>query len=300
VEIGSARIETGAGRACVSSGRPLTYLNEDEGSGAVMPKVNIEKKMSGFEFSIVLDGDKIDMSKFLEAVGSFLRLLRSVEAGDTVAWKLATLHYSSPAVIGCVGSAKKKDAPNNASVVARRVMEGLDKLEQGERPKTFSDEALEAAKRLSEMRGRGGIKKVAVIGQNGGKPVTSPLGPKVAATVDDLIGPKYDSIGSVHGRLVVVSARGGVLSCSIHDKASGKAVRCEFPDPLKASVLGAFDSTVVGFGRVSRDSSGNPRVIQLTSIEPSEDNELPQSLAGIDPDITEGLDVVEYLKRRWE
>ena len=28
--------------------------------------------------------------------------------------------------------------------------------------------------------------------------------------------------------------------------------------------------------------------------------ELPQSLAGIDPDITDGMDVVEYLKKRWQ
>jgi len=265
-----------------------------------MPKLKIEKRDLGFEFSIVLDGDKIDMNRFLEAIGSFLRLLRTVEAGDTVTWKLATLHYSSPAVIGCIGAPKKKGAPNNAPLVARSVMEGLYDLECGGRPKAFSDEALEAARRLSELRGKGGIRKVAVIGQSGGKPVTSLLSPKVAAAVEEIIGPKYESIGSVQGELVLVSSRGGVLRCNIQDKVSRKAVRCEFPNSLKADVLNAFDRVVVGFGTVMRDSSGNPRIIKLTSIDPVPETELPQSLAGIDPEITGGLDVVEYLKRLWE
>lgn len=258
-----------------------------------------------YELRITLDGDRIEMKAFLDAVSTFVHLLRTVDEtvsrSRSVRWRLATLRYSSPAVVGCVGEPRSLNTPDQAPLVGRAVLSGLGQLERRVRPTAFSDEALDLAKHLADLKDRGGIQRVSIAEPHADQPATLTLTREIAAAVDDLIGAKYESLGSIIGRLELVSSHGGMLRCNIYEDASGKPVRCDFPETLKKAVLDAFDQRVHAAGTIKRDASGQPRHITLDSLEV-----LPTgaprsaSITGLAPDFTDGLDSADWLDNRWE
>lgn len=254
-----------------------------------------------YEFAISLSGEHIDAKAFLEAVASAVGLLKSVENGQAIRWRLATLRYSSPATIGFVGESRKRQPVHRPEDVGHTVMAGLEALEGGKPPRGFSDESLELAKKIAGLKGHGGIESVVLTSQNGTGSATLPVTPRTAATVDDMIGSKYQSQGAVEGRLEVVSSHGGVLRCNVYERVLGRAVRCDVPRHLRKDVLDLFDQDVIASGIVSRDGNGLPRHVALEAIRPFEtDANLPASLAGLAPDFTEGVDSVDYIKKRWQ
>ena len=258
-----------------------------------------------YEFRISITGDRIEMTAIKDALAELLRLLKAVEErvalGKGVRWQLATLSYSSPVVIGCIGVPRnrKRNAPDYSELIGRTALAGIRDLERGVRPPDFSDEALEVSRRLASLRGRRGVRDVLLMDENGATPTPLSLTPRTLAAVEDFIGVKSESFGSVDGRLEVVSAHGGI-TCSIYESLTGKAVRCEVPEELRRKVLDAFEGRVIATGIVRRDASGQPRVLalhDLTRVESGTEEFV--SLAGIAPDFTDGVDSAEYIKGRW-
>ncbi len=255
-----------------------------------------------FEFSISLSGDHIDAKTFLDAVTNAVKLLRAVEGGSAIRWRLGTLRYSSPATIGFVGEPKRRDSQYRPEYVGQTLIAGLESLEGNQSPKGFPEEALELAKKLSGLKGQGGVSNVVLTARNGDVALrTVPLTQRTAATVEDIIGTKYESLGSIEGRLEVVSSHGGIFRCNVYERTLLKAVRCDVPERLRREVLELFDREVIASGTVSRDGAGIARHIALESIRPIErEPQLPQSLAGLAPDFTEGTESVDYIKNRWK
>lgn len=252
------------------------------------------------ELSISVAGERIEAQTFLEAVSTFLRLLRAVDTQQAVRWRLATLRYSSPAVVGFVGEPRSKKKPDVAAEVAHTLVSGLASLDRGERPAAFQDDALELSKRLAELKGRGGVESILLIDQDA-RLHSLAITPRVAASVDEFIGIKYESIGAIEGRLELVSSHGGMLRCNVYERVLGRPVVCDVSADLKRAVLEAFDQEVRARGIVKRDASGQARQIRLESLEvipPSE--KPPESLAGLAADYTDGSDTVEYVKSRWK
>lgn len=246
------------------------------------------------------------MQAFLEAISTFVDLLRDVDRSlgrqTSIRWRLATLRYSSPAVVGCVGEPRKPNQPDMTPLVVRTVLAGFEELEEGRRPKGFSDDALESAKRLADLRGQRGVHDVTILDPGSEDPQKGihVISRRVSVTVDELIGAKFESMGSVDGRLEVVSSHGGNLTCNVYEMVTGKPVKCTVPREKKAVVLEYFDSMVRAFGTIWRDSSGYPRRIDVESIEPLETRLTVAPLPELGDKITGGLDIAEYLKRQWE
>jgi hypothetical protein len=258
-----------------------------------------------YEVSISLSGTNLDAKTFLDAAQSFLRLLglvdETISQKRSIRWRLSRLHFGSPATIGVMGEPRRRASQDAPQIIGGAVLAGLEMLENGDRPITFPDEALEAAKSLSSLRERRGIDWVSLSEQNGAAPKTLTISARTAATVVEYIGPRFESFGSVEGRLEVISARGGV-SCNVYEPVFGKAVKCEVPEHLKSVVLAAFEKKVVASGRLGRDSSGQPRRLVLESIDvPDQTTETPiSSILGLAPDFTDGEDTAEWLKKRWQ
>ena len=254
-----------------------------------------------YELSISLNGERIEAKAFLGAVSTFLRLLDCVDAQKAVRWRLATLRYNSPATIGFVGEPRKKRGPDDAQEVGRTLVSGLASLSKGQRPTTFDDIALELAKGLAELKGHGGIDSLLLIDQNGAAPTTLPISPRIAASVDEFIGARYESLGMVEGRLELVSSHGGVMRCNVYEKLLGKPVKCFVPNEMRATVLESFDQDVVAHGIVKRDASGQARQIALHHLDRvTKVSNPPRSLAGLAPDFTDGVDSADYIKGRWK
>lgn len=265
-----------------------------------------------YRLSLRIDGE-ITIEAFNEAVTNFLRLLREVEqsvAGERfIKWTLREMHRSSPALMTWEGTTRArrrklnetpKPTPDYAPVVGAAVLSGVGKLERGEgRPESFSDDALDASLNLSRVKMRRAITTLALIGENGDKGANVlDVTERVAASVKDIIGPKYTAPGSVEGVLQAINSR-GLLYFVIYDSIFGSRVRCDIPDTLKPRALAAFDERVLVTGMVARDAEGHPRYIKAHDIEPIRSEGLPQSIRGLDPDFTGGLSSTEYLKRGW-
>ena len=259
-----------------------------------------------YELRISISGDKIEVAAIKDVLAHFLKLLKMVEhqvaSGNGVRWRIATLSYASPVVIGCVGEPKsrKRGAPDFARAIGATLIEGMAALEAGKRPPGFSDDALEISKKLAASRGRRGAKEILVMEANGELPVPLSLTARTVASVEDFIGVNSESVGSVEGRLEVISAHGGI-TCNVYEALTGKVVRCEVPDEMKSDVLAAFEQRVIASGIVRRDKSGQARQIVLRRLE-----QIPAdsggyiSIAGIAPDFTNGVESAKYLKERWQ
>ncbi len=198
---------------------------------------------------------------------------------------------------------RAKPIADHAPAVGEAVLSGIEQLEGNKgRPPTFSDEALEATKRLAHLRVRSGITGLSLVGSNADpkkEKKALALTERAAATVDDIIGPKYTAPGTVEGTLQAIHSR-GELYFAIYDSIWGGRVKCDIPEALKRKALDAFDQRVLVRGIVSTDASGHPRQVKVEHIEALPDrDQLPQSIRGLDPDYTAGLDVADYVTKRW-
>lgn len=269
-----------------------------------------------YRLSLRIDGE-ISIEAFRDALANFLHLLREVEqsiAGDrAVRWTLDRLYHGSPAVMTWKGTPRPPKRKRGQAetpvqdfvpVVAKAILSGVSKLERGEgRPEAFTDEALESTLNLARLKMRRGIHALALIGENGSTPQPEPptvleVTERVAASVNEIIAPRYTAPGAVEGRLQAISSR-GQLHFVIYDSVFGVRVRCDIPDTLKPRALAAFDERVLVTGLVARDAEGHPRYIKVNDIESIKPQELPQSIRDLDPDFTGDLSDAEYLKRGW-
>lgn len=266
-----------------------------------------------YRLSLRIDGE-ITIEAFNEAVASFQRLLREVErsvAGErAIKWTLREMQRSSPALMTWEGTTRPRrrkrnetprPTPDYAPMVAAAVLSGVGKLERGEgRPDSFTDDALDASSDLSRVQARRAITTLALIGENGNReqgPSVLNVTARVAAAVKDIIGPKYSAPGAVEGVLQAINAH-GLLYFVIYDSVYGSRVRCDIPDRLKRAALDAFEKRVLVGGMVARDSEGHPRHVSVDSIRSLDAEALPDDLPA-DPDFTDGLEIGEFLRRRW-
>lgn len=266
-----------------------------------------------YRLSLRIDGD-ITIEAFRDALANFLRLLREVEesvAGErTIRWTLEELRRTSPAVMTWKGTErtrrrKKAQAvrPDYAPIVGNALISGVRRLERGQgRPEEFSDDALEATLNLARIKTRRGVNMLSLIGENGADTTTAEpnvleVTERVAASVREIIAPRYTAPGAVEGTLQAINSR-GLLYFVIYDSIFGARVRCDIPDRLKPDALAAFDHRVLVSGMVARDAEGHPRHIQVQSIDAIDPKALPQSLP-VDPDFTGGLEIGDYLRRGW-
>lgn len=264
-----------------------------------------------YQLSLIVDGD-LTLEGFCDAVSNFIEMLHEVDSSvsgrRSIRWRLVGLRHGSPAQVICAAEPKRPrrhaEVLDAAPVVWESVITGVQRLEEGarERPRWFSDAALEAASRLARLRSRRGIHSVAITGERTDREKVArrqEITERAAATVEDLIGPKYTAPGSVEGRLQGVNSR-GVWTFTIYEHLWGGRVVCILPETLRHKALELFDQRVMVTGTVSTDASGHPRHVKVATLESvPEAAALPQTLRGIDPDYTSGIESSAYVKKRW-
>ena len=148
-----------------------------------------------------------------------------------------------------------------------------------------------------------------MIGKNGatGIVVSSPttpthiatLSPKAAVHIDELLPTKYSALGSVEGRMEMISLH-ATPKFVVYHAITQRAVACKFDREQLDKIKDILGVRVNVYGTVSYNAKGEPlRVEDIIDIRLlKEEHELPtiRELHGIDPDFTGGLDSVEYLR----
>ena len=245
------------------------------------------------------DRDYIPIEPFLEAVGDTLSLLNDLDAAisarprGTLRWLIADLGRGS-ATLTLMPETIVEDIDVGTEVV-NRFVDGLDQINrEATPPPYFTDEVLEKARGLASVLGAG-VKRIEVQGPVRKTVITQ----RLAANVDEIIGKEYEYSGSVEGTLEMISVH-GEGSFNVYHAISGRRVQCNLPKHLLETAKEALGRRVLVHGRLRVNAKGHPRRVLVEGIRVlGREEELPKAkdIRGILPDLTEGLETTEYLRR---
>lgn len=169
----------------------------------------------------------------------------------------------------------------------------------GETPAHFSQDNLIAIRDIVRQLGRDGVNGV------GYKPANeSPveLTPEVETELDKLVGVRYRAVGSIEGRIELVSVSRRSRRFNITHERTLRAIRCNLPENIEATAIDAMRDRrrVVATGMVAYN--GKDEAITLDVRQPLRflglASELPRSadLAGSDRDITGSMSTEDYVR----
>ena len=235
--------------------------------------------------TIDIEGPRVTLGQLVDATTHFLELLRAVDREVTGApqgalnWVVDNIQGGSVHLGAAPIPVTPEVPPDMAHAVVLAVANGLSEIQEGpKRPPFFSDAALRHAKDLSRVVG-GGVTALAVRMGTQKIAVTQ----RIAAHVDELIGGKVASIGSVEGRLEMLSVHASPYF-NVYEAISGRPVRCYFPPSLMDEVKLAFGKRVQVFGTIYSRRTGEPvdmRVEEIVAFPEEGDLPLPDDVEGI-------------------
>jgi hypothetical protein len=246
----------------------------------------------------------VQADAFLAAAKDFLDVLRDVdrvvsgERKGTLKWVIQGLHTSSlVADFACV---RRDDAAEDFSVnVPDSAYRGLVLLEGEARvPDNFSATGLGHVARLAGRQGRCGVTALKVVRLDDKQ--ETPVTPKAGENAKAALAPSTKGIGSVMGRLEMVSLHRRPFF-NVYDACTRRAVRCDFDRAKELDeVKAALGRRVLAAGLLHRNKVGQAVRVTLKSLQiiPFE-NELPtvDDLVGISPDFTGDMTTDEYLRK---
>lgn len=253
------------------------------------------------ELSVVINGtaERIDAEAFVNALRCSLDILGELDAAISLRrrgilrWAIGVLQRESPAVVSFQAVPMEHAVDISPQVVAS-YLDGLELLAtDGTLPPLFSDDALEALKRLARLTSDGQLSLEVRSGQR-----SVILRERVAAAVDELIGHTYTATGSVEGTLEMVTVHGqGYFR--VYDSIHGWGVPCYFQTQILDTIRSSLGHRVVVNGTVRNDRMGKPLNMRVESLEifPQEaDLPTPVQLRGIAKGMTQGRSAEDYLR----
>lgn len=220
------------------------------------------------------------------------------QRGRTISWRVADLGTRSlDAEI--VGHVKKSRTEKDAQKIGHSFVTGIAQLAKGEElPAYFSLTAVERIRKLAGSLEKNGAKGFAA--EYVDEHLVSHVSPDANDEIRKLTRTTSKAIGSVTGRLAVVSLAGKKNRFETYDELTRRAVRSTFADDRLEEVRAALGCRVIVSGIVWRNNRGQPlRVDQarITRIRPEEELPSTAELTGSDPGFTGSLSTEEYLRR---
>lgn len=216
--------------------------------------------------SFSLDGPEVLWDVFVQGASSLNHILRAVESEisgskPAIDWVIRTFSKSSPLVVELIAKPPSLDAlSDTVSKTINAVSDGLRQIEsQASRPRYFNDRALTSAKALSELRDRN-VTSISVRNGHDTVQVTKHM----SVNVDELIGPKTSSEGTVEGTLEIVSIH-GKPEFSIFEPMTGNKVRCFFPPEELDRIVGAFGRRIAAHGQIFANAAGRRLSVRIDS-----------------------------------
>ena len=256
--------------------------------------------MVAAEITVSVEGQTPDLlaQPFLDAMDRSLEILRDLDSGitmrrrPTLRWAIANMHIGSPAVmtLRALPPSTGKDVSQD---VVNRYVEGLELLERGERlPAFFSEDALNAAKRLGNLT-RGNERVVVV--RTGLRSVK--ISQRISVNIDEMVNRTYVSDGSVEGIMEMVTLHENTYF-RVYDSVQGWGVPCYFRQESLDEVRDALGKRVSITGRLRGDRRGKPESMLVSGIRVLGLELLPTpgEIRGIAQGMTGGLKSEEHLR----
>ena len=257
--------------------------------------------MGDTELTVSVEGQAPELlvQPFLDAVSNTLDILGdldiaiSLRGRRTIRWSIGSLHYGRPTVITMQARPPASGRDVGPDVV-RHYIDGLETLARGqELPAYFSEDALQAAKRLADLA-RDDARTITIRSDSRSFQVTQ----RISVNVDELINRFHVAEGSLEGVIEVVTLHEHTYF-RIYDAIHGWGIPCYFGSDLLNEVREALGKRVSVSGLLRSDRLGKPETMRVRSIRLFvDDEELPsvQQIRGIAKGMTGGKLAEDYLR----
>jgi hypothetical protein len=255
-----------------------------------------------------IEGPKegISFASFVRLLNRSLYILRATDSAVTgrmsgvLDWVVVDLGSAEglDAVIRSKPRGRRVVDEHTAQRIAASYVDALDIAERGEvLPPHLSDNALEHLVQLAKGLHRNGAEALRTTHVEEEQAAT--VSPTTAENVERLRKPRSRAIGSIIGRLEVISVH-YPPQYHVYDEVTKRPVRCAFADEDLTAVTAALAERVMVAGIIHRNAKGQPlRVEQPRLALMLADADLPSTsdLVGVAPDLTDQRSTEEHLRR---
>lgn len=214
----------------------------------------------------------------------------------SVNWFITEVSFGS-LVIAIEPKSKLQDA-DYSSQVTETFVDGLAHI-QRERttPPFFSDYGLRKARDLARMLREDGARAITI--QDMERQTTATIRPEAVTDISQLVNIRYQELGSVEGRLEMVSVH-GTPRFTVYHAITRRSVRCKFDaNQLLDTVKEALGRRVIVSGLVYYNYKHEPVRVDLRKlvILPHEEKlPSPKELRGMAPDIAGDQTTEQYIR----
>ena len=184
--------------------------------------------------------------------------------------------------------------------VGSRYIEGIHHIEmQGIAPPDYDLDMLKDLQAMTRAFGQNGVDALSVSMPDHNKEAV--LSWKSDETLQNLTGVHHKTIGSVEGRVELVSLHTGSRYFNVYHAITNKAIRCSLPEKLEEAAIEGLKRKrrVIVSGEISYNVEGKLLRVDVDRYRtlPDED-ELPslEKTLGIAPDFTGDQSTEEYIR----
>jgi hypothetical protein len=218
-------------------------------------------------------------------------------------WYIADLKIgSAEALIESRAIAPEVDAERISTMVGTNFVNGLEVIDREvQMPPYFSAQDLGRVKAIAGLLRTTGSDGLEAAHLNG---AATPLSKTIlkqdaASKVTAILKTRFKSIGSVVGKLEVISVH-GPPRFNVYDAVTHKAVSCHFEPERLEDIAAALGRRVVVTGVVHRNAHGEPLKVEKPELRILSSTDEPPSvrdLIGLVPDLTGDLSAEEYVRK---
>jgi hypothetical protein len=255
--------------------------------------------MAHLRFEIKGKPGSITLRAFQTAVESWMGILNDLDAGisgqkgGSLDWVVTDLSMGSLALE--IESRSRMPGKDYGPRVVRANIEGMEVIENEEKmPPYLTESGMKKAQRMVNLIGRQGTTGFLIANTK----EKAELSIQSKNNVKSILKPRYQSIGSVEGRLETISLhRSNRLV--IYESLTNKAVSCIFKEDKLPEVKALLGHRVNVFGTIYRNKKGDALSVEVKELRKlREVEEIPsfEKLLGIDPDFTGELTTADYLR----
>ena len=182
--------------------------------------------------------------------------------------------------------------------VARSFVDGIHTIQtEAITPALFSLDSLTSIRRIVRSLGTEGVSALKVDAPELDRSVQ--LSSEATSNVEALIGIRHKRIGSVEGKLELISIHGTGRRFNVYHAITRRAVRCNLTKEMENEVIRNLGRRVIVSGIVSYNTRGEPVGVNVDRMRVlKEEKDLPRigDIIGMAPDITGQLATEEYIR----
>jgi hypothetical protein len=234
----------------------------------VKPDKLLENEDQNTSLTITVDGDSVSLEKFCEIQKHFSIIFEEVdkaafgEEKRSVKWKISSVSNGSYNLT-LTGIPTRGDDVLKVTNLCSVIQDGISVIaETPSRPNFFSDRALKSIEALGNTIGNG-INKVALKSRYTRVEFTK----RMAANVDEIIGVRHESFGSIEGVLDAINLHKDKYF-TIYSFLDDRGIKCLFPDELLEEAKKNLGKKVYVYGLVRSREDGQRLNIVVREMEP--------------------------------